>query len=85
VQAWVRLKKVGDLKSRNLYIKNCSRNANIKKSHISLVKISPFRMEKFEINESIQNETFFQRLVFEMSRFAIVKAKNLIKASFNTK
>jgi hypothetical protein len=31
----------------------------IEKSHIILVKISPFRMKKFEINEPVY-ETFFQ-------------------------
>jgi hypothetical protein len=53
------IEKVGDLKFCNLGIKNCSRNTGIEKSRISLVKISPFRMKKFEINEPIQYETFF--------------------------
>ena len=34
--------------------------AVIEKSHIILVKIPPFRMKKFEINEPIRYETFFQ-------------------------
>jgi hypothetical protein len=69
------IEKVGDLKSQNLSIKNPSRNASIKKFHFGLVKISPFRMKKFETNELIQYETFFQQSVFKMSRFDIVKAK----------
>jgi hypothetical protein len=79
------IEKVGDLKSQNLNIKNHSRNTGIEKSHIGSVKISLFRMEKFEINKPIRNKTFFQQSVFEMSSFDIVKAKNLIYASFNTK
>jgi hypothetical protein len=52
------IEKVGDLESRNLNIKNYLRNTGIEECHIGLVKISPFRMEKFEINEPIQNEPF---------------------------
>jgi hypothetical protein len=44
------IEKVGNLKSQNLGIKNHLRNTGIEKSHISLVKISLFRMKKFEIN-----------------------------------
>jgi hypothetical protein len=47
------IEKVCNLKSQNLSIKNCSRNTGIEKSLIGLVKISPFRMKKFEINEPI--------------------------------
>ncbi len=47
------IEKVGDLESQNLDIKNCSRNTGIKKSYIGSVQISPFKMEKFEINEMI--------------------------------
>jgi hypothetical protein len=54
------IEKVGDLESRNLSIENHLRNTGIEKSHIGLVKISLFRMKKFEINELIQYETFFQ-------------------------
>ncbi len=54
-----KIEKVGDLESQNLSIKNNSRNTGIEKSHIALVKISPFRMKKFEINKPIQYETFF--------------------------
>jgi hypothetical protein len=79
------IEKVGDLESQNLGIKNCLRNTSIEKFLISLVKISPFRMKKSEINELIRNETFFQQSVFEMSHFDIVKAKNLILALFYTK
>ncbi len=72
------IEKVSNLKYQNLSIKNCSRNTNIKKFHIGSVKISQFRMIKFEISKPIQNETFFHSSVFEMSHFDIVKAKNLI-------
>ncbi len=88
------IEKVGYLESQNLSIKNNSRNTGIKKSRIGLVKISPFRMKKFEINKSIQYETFFQQSVFKMSLFDIIKAKmsfkhcltpkNLVAVSFNT-
>jgi hypothetical protein len=47
------IEKVGDLKSQNLGIKNHLRNSSIEKSPIGSVKISPFRMKKFEINEPI--------------------------------
>jgi hypothetical protein len=47
-----KIEKGGDLESQNLGIKNCSRNTGIEKSSIGLVKISPFRMKKFEINET---------------------------------
>ncbi len=70
------IEKAGDLESRSLSIKNGLRNTGIKKSHIGSVKISLFRMKKFEINELIQHKTFFQLSVFEMSHFDIVKAKN---------
>jgi len=50
------IEKVGNLASQ--YQKS------FEKSHISLVKIYPFRMKKFDINELIQDETFFQRSVF---------------------
>ncbi len=69
------IEKVGDLKSQNLSIKNPSRNASIKKSHIGSVKISLVAMKKFELNKPIQYETFFQQPVFKMSHFDIVKAK----------
>jgi hypothetical protein len=55
-----KIEKVGDLESQNLGIKNCSRNTGIEKNRIGSVKISPFRMKKFEINEPIQYKTFFQ-------------------------
>jgi hypothetical protein len=54
------IKKVGNLKSRYLSIKNSLRNTGIEKSCIGLVKISPFTMKKFVINELIQYKTFFQ-------------------------
>ncbi len=54
------IEKVGDLEDQNLNIKNCLRNTGIDKSTIVLVKISPFRMMKFEINKPIQYEIFFQ-------------------------
>jgi len=47
------IEKVGDLKYQNLGIKNHLRNSGIEKSPIGSVKISPFRMKKFEINEPI--------------------------------
>jgi hypothetical protein len=47
------IEKVGDLEYQNLGIKNCSRETSIEKSHIGSVKISPLRIEKFEINELI--------------------------------
>jgi hypothetical protein len=47
------IEKVGNLESQNLSIKNHLRNNGIKKSCIGSVKISPFRMKKFEINELI--------------------------------
>jgi hypothetical protein len=72
------IEKVAILKSLNLCIKNCSRNTSMKKSHTSLVKISPFRMKKFEVNEPIQYETFYQQSVLEMSHFYIIKAKKII-------
>jgi hypothetical protein len=54
------MEKIGNLKYQNHGIKNHLRNTCIEKSHIGLIKISPFRMKKFEINELIQYETFFQ-------------------------
>jgi hypothetical protein len=72
------IEKVGNLKYQNLGNKNGSRNISMEKSHISLVKISPFRMAKFEINEWTQYETFFQQSVIKMFHFDIVSAKNLI-------
>ncbi len=91
-----KIEKVGDFESKNLGIKNHLRNTGIEKSHIGLVKISLFRMKKFEINEPIRYETFFQRAVFEMSHFDIIKAnkilfkhnltpKKLVTVLFNTK
>ncbi len=65
------IEKVGNLKYQNLDIKNNSRNTGIEKSCISSVKISMFRMEKFNIIELIWNETFFQQSVFEMCCFDI--------------
>ena len=47
------IEKVGNLESQNLGIKNHLRNTGIEKSHISLIKISLFRMKKFEINKLI--------------------------------
>ena len=75
--------KIG--KVGNLDIENYLQYLTIKKSCISSFKISPFRMKKFEINELIRYKTFFQRSDFEMSHFDIIKAKNLVQASFNTK
>ena len=72
------IEKGGDLESQNLGIKNCSRNTGIEKSHIGLVKISPFRMKKFEINEVIQYESFFQQSVIEMSHFDIESCLTII-------
>jgi hypothetical protein len=46
---------------------------------IVLVKISPFRMKKFEINEPIRYETFSQQSVFKMFHFDIVQAKKNIR------
>jgi hypothetical protein len=43
------IEKVGCLKSQNLSIKNRSIKYQYQKSHIGSVKISPFRMKKFEI------------------------------------
>ncbi len=57
--------KVGELESRKLGIKNHPKNTGIKKSHFVWVKISQFRMKKFDINEPIQYETFFLQSVFE--------------------
>jgi hypothetical protein len=34
--------------------------SGIKKFHIILVKISPFKMKRFDINKTVQYETFFQ-------------------------
>ncbi len=84
------IEKVGYLESQNLSIKNNSRNTVIKKSRIDLVKISPFRMKKFEINKLIQYETFFQQSVFDiikakMSFKHCLTPKNLVAVSFNTK
>ncbi len=70
--------KVRDLEYQNLNIRNHLQYLNIEKSHIDWFKIFPFRMEKFEINELMQNETFLQKSVLEMSHFDIIKAKNLI-------
>jgi hypothetical protein len=67
-----------DSKSRqswNLGIKNCSRYTGIEKSFTGSVKISQFRMKKFEINEPVQYKTFFRWSVFKMSHFDIMKAK----------
>ncbi len=72
------IEKVGNLESQNLSIKNHLRNTGIEKSHIGSVKISPFKMKKFKINELIQYKTFFQQSIFEMSHFDNIKAKNLI-------
>jgi hypothetical protein len=66
------IEKVGDLKSQNLGIKNGLRNSGIEKSLIALVKISLFRLKKFEIKELIQYKTFFQQSVFKMSHFDII-------------
>jgi hypothetical protein len=53
----------------NIEKKNFS---SIEKSHIVLVKIFSFRMKKFEINEMIRYETFFQQSIFDMSDVDIV-------------
>jgi hypothetical protein len=74
-QAWARLEKY---MISNIKISISEIICNISISQIGLFKISPFRMEKFEINEQMQNETFLQKPVFEMSHFDIIKAKNLI-------
>ncbi len=42
--------EIENLKSRDLSIENLLRNACIEKSDISSIKISLFRMKKFEIN-----------------------------------
>jgi hypothetical protein len=72
------IEKVGNRESQNLGIKNHLRNTGIKKSHIGSVKISSFRMKKFEINELIQYETFFQQSVIEMSHFDIKSCLTII-------
>ncbi len=55
-------------------LENLKKNffSGIEKSCIILVKISPFTMKKFEINEPIRHETFFQQSAFEMSCFDMV-------------
>ncbi len=67
-------KKVQSQISKSRYQKN-KFFSGIEKSHIVLVKISLFRMKKFEINEPIQYKTFFQQSALEMSHFDILKAK----------
>ncbi len=47
------IEKVGNLKSENVSIENHLRITGIEKSCIRSVKISPFSMKKFEINELI--------------------------------
>ena len=73
-----KIEKVGDFESKNLGIKNHLRNTGIKKSRIGPVKISSFRMKKFEINELIQYESFFQQSVIEMSHFDIKSCLTII-------
>jgi len=71
------IEKGGHLKSQNISIENYPRNTSIEKSHTGSVKISLFRMKKFEINKLMQYDTFFQWSVFEMSHFDSIKAKKL--------
>jgi hypothetical protein len=52
-----------------------ARNTGIEKSLIGLVKISPFKMKKFEINEPIRYKILFQQSVFEISQYDNVEAK----------
>jgi hypothetical protein len=59
-QAWARLKK-GAISNLQISILK-KKFSGIKKSHIILVKISPFRMKKFDINDLIRYETFYNDL-----------------------
>ncbi len=65
------IEKRHDHESQNFDIKTKNNFSGIEKSRIILLKISPFRMKKLEINGLIRYETFFQRSVFEMSHFDI--------------
>jgi hypothetical protein len=57
------IEKVGDLKSQNLAIENCSRNTGIQKSHIGSVKISPLR-KKSSILTNRYNMRHFSNNLF---------------------
>jgi hypothetical protein len=55
-----KIEKVGNLESQNLSIEKHLKIPILRNIISVLIKISPFRMKKFEINEMIQYETFFQ-------------------------
>jgi hypothetical protein len=72
------IEKRHNLESQNLDIGKIIFFSSMEKSHIILLKISQFWMKKFEINELIKCDTFFQQSVCGMSLFDIIKSKNLI-------
>jgi len=63
-------KKAQSWISKSQYLKNII-FSGIEKSRIILVKISLFRMKKFEINKPIRHKIIFQQYVFEMFHFDI--------------